>query len=143
MADPLAPYAELYAKPANGPGDHRPTTQHVIRDFASPDKLKGKTVLVTGGASGLGLETAKALFTAGADVYITARDANKGQQGVDDITKAGGEGKVDFVELELNSLDSVKKAAQDFLAKSKSLHILVCNAGELFSRTTLSIRYVW
>lgn len=133
MSDLFAPYAKLFEHP-KGPGDARPAALQVIQDMDLANKWAGKVVLITGATSGLGLETARALFTTGADVFITARDAKKGQDAINNIVKSSeGKGKIDFIEMELNSLESVKKAAQDFLAKSGKLNILINNAGKLFA----------
>lgn len=137
MSDPFAPYAKLFEHP-KGPGDVRPTALQVIQDMDLANKWAGKVVLITGATSGLGLETARALFATGADVFITARDATKGQDAVENIVKSSeGKGKIDFIEMELNSLESVKKAAQSFLAKSGRLNVLINNAGKLRSGVRL------
>ena len=83
----------------------------------------------TRGRAGIGAEIAKALATAGADVYLTARDAAKGQAVVDEILKAQPGGKVQLLHLELGSLQSVRDCAAAFLKQSQELTLLICNAG--------------
>ncbi len=61
--------------------------------------MNGKTVVITGGNSGIGLETAVALARAGADVVITARDPERGKQAVEDIKQRSGVDAVDLVRL--------------------------------------------
>ncbi|KPM45821.1 hypothetical protein AK830_g702 [Neonectria ditissima] len=129
MSDQFKPYAKQFASPA-GPGDARPTALQIIRDNHLVGKWDGKVALVTGGTSGLGLETVRALLATGADVFVTARDLAKAQKVVDDILKASTSGgKLEVIEMDMNSLESVKKAAEAFLAKSSKLNILVNNAG--------------
>ena len=129
MSDLFNPYAAEFANP-KGPGDSRPTARQVIRDNDLLNKWTGKVALVTGATSGLGVETARALYATGADVFITARDVKKGQDVVDAILKSSeGQGRLEIIEMDMNSLDSVKKAAKAFLAQSNKLNILVNNAG--------------
>ncbi|KAI1327739.1 putative short-chain dehydrogenase [Xylariaceae sp. FL0255] len=129
MSANFTPYADLHKSPA-GPGDARPTARKVIEDNGLTNKLTGKVAIVTGATSGVGVEIARALYITGADVYITARDAEKGREVVDEIMKSGeGQGNMGVLEMEMSSLESVKKAAGDFLAKSSKLNILVNNAG--------------
>jgi NAD(P)-dependent dehydrogenase (short-subunit alcohol dehydrogenase family) len=130
MSDIFNPYAEHFADP-KGPGDARPTALQIIRDNDLLNKWTGKVALVTGATSGLGIETARALFATGADVFITARDLKKAQGVIDGIRRSSeGSGKLEVIEMDMNSLDSVKKAAQAFLAGSSRLNILVNNAGK-------------
>ena len=129
MSDLFNPYAAEFANP-KGPGDLRPTALQIIRDNDLLNKWTGKVALVTGATSGLGVETARALYATGADVFITARDVKKGQDVVDAILKSSeGQGRLEIIEMDMNSLDSVKKAAKAFLAQSNKLNILVNNAG--------------
>lgn len=130
----LAPYYEQHKlENVRGPGDSRPTAAQIIKDHGLNDSPEwaGRVVLITGvSPGGLGLETAKAIHLTGADVYITTRNLAKGQEVADEIRADGKPGKVDVIQLELDSLDSVRTAAADFLQKSgNKLNILINNAG--------------
>lgn len=57
----------------NGPGDARPTAMDIIKDEDLVDKLQEKVFLITGGNSGIGVETARAIYATGAHVFITSR----------------------------------------------------------------------
>lgn len=118
-------YTGVYANP-KGPGDQRPTALQVIEDENLKDKLKDKVILITGCSSGIGIETARALSVTGATLYLTARDSNKAQSMLGDLTKKPN---VHLLTLDLNSLDSVRTCAAEFLSKSNQLHILINNAG--------------
>ncbi|MEL7485990.1 MAG: SDR family NAD(P)-dependent oxidoreductase [Pseudomonadota bacterium] len=86
--------------------------------------LAGKTAIVTGGYSGIGLETTKALQSAGATVIVPVRNPEKA-----DAALAGLEGDVASAPMDLADLGSVKRFANDFLAAHKSLDLLINNAG--------------
>jgi NAD(P)-dependent dehydrogenase (short-subunit alcohol dehydrogenase family) len=88
--------------------------------------LSGKRAIVTGGASGIGAETARALAAAGAAVTLAARDTEAGQKAAAAITTRTGNPEVTSAPLELTSRSSV---AAFVSAWSGPLHILVCNAG--------------
>jgi len=91
--------------------------------------LSGKTALVTGASSGLGVETARALAAAGARVLIPGRSPDKLQAMVDDIKRSTGNDAVETGVLDLGDLDSVRAYAAAFVASGAPLHILVNNAG--------------
>ncbi|KAK9839250.1 hypothetical protein WJX81_004246 [Elliptochloris bilobata] len=93
-----------------------------------PD-LTGRVVIVTGANTGLGLETAKALACRGAHTFITSRDTTKGSKAVADIKAKADGAKVEMLQLDLASFESVKAAAAAFLAKNLPLHTLILNAG--------------
>ncbi|KAF2856441.1 NAD(P)-binding protein [Plenodomus tracheiphilus IPT5] len=119
-------YAAVH-KDTKGPGDARPTAQQIIKDEGLEGKLTGKTILVTGCSSGIGIETARALKSTGAHIFTTARDLEKGKQALADILEPG---KVELLHLDLNSLASVRKFSAEFLAASNNkLNILINNAG--------------
>jgi NAD(P)-dependent dehydrogenase (short-subunit alcohol dehydrogenase family) len=91
--------------------------------------VKGKTVLVTGANTGIGLETAAALADLGARVVITSRDPGKGEAAVETILERVTGAEVDVMALDLALLSSVRSFAADFLARYDALHVLVNNAG--------------
>jgi NAD(P)-dependent dehydrogenase (short-subunit alcohol dehydrogenase family) len=96
------------------------------REVAAGHDLTGKTVIVPGGATGIGIETARALAEQGADVVIAARKPDFAQAAVDDIGKTA-KGTVSWEMLDLSSLASVREFARRW--GERPLHILVNNAG--------------
>ncbi|KAF8191666.1 hypothetical protein K438DRAFT_1721189 [Mycena galopus ATCC 62051] len=92
-----------------------------------PD-LSGKIILVTGGNSGIGYETVKALLLKGATVYLAARSSSKGKAAIAELETETGK-RAEFLELDLADLRSVRKAAETFLAKESRLDILFNNGG--------------
>lgn len=104
---------------------HDTTTDEVLEGI----DLGGKLALVTGGTSGLGAETARALASKGARVVLTARDVPKGEAVAKGIRESTGNEAVEVEALELDSLASIRAFAERFLAKHDALHLLVNNAG--------------
>ena len=90
--------------------------------------LNGKRYLITGGNSGIGLEAAKILAAAGADIVIACRNPAKAAAAVAEID-AAGDGLVDSVELDLSSMASVRAAAAEVRKRYDKLDGLVNNAG--------------
>jgi len=97
-----------------------------------PD-MTGRTVIITGGNSGIGLETAVALARAGADTVITARDRARGEAAVSDIRARAGSDRVDLALFDLGSLASVRQGAADLLGRCARIDVLVNNAGLVLS----------
>jgi retinol dehydrogenase 12 len=89
----------------------------------------GRTFLVTGGNTGIGLATAAALARGGGRVYIACRSAAAGSAAVSAIKAAAGSQAVWLLPLDLASLASVRACAAEFLARDEPLHVLVNNAG--------------
>lgn len=118
-------YQSVHQSP-EGPGDARPTAHQIIEDEQVQGKWSGKTVLVTGTSSGLGVETAKALLETGATLNLTARDLNKAKSALGSILDNP---RVKLLELDLNSLASVRRCADAFLEDSHNLNIFIGNAG--------------
>jgi len=95
--------------------------------------MQGKTVVVTGGNSGIGKETARALAGSGARVVITARDKARGESAVADLRAGGGRGQVDLVVFDLGDLASVRSGAEHVLGSCDRIDVLVNNAGVVLS----------
>jgi NAD(P)-dependent dehydrogenase (short-subunit alcohol dehydrogenase family) len=93
-----------------------------------PD-LTGKISIVTGSNTGIGKATARELARKGAHVIVAARSEAKGNAAVAEIKADTGSDKVEFLQLDLASLESVEKFAEAFKAKFDNLHLLVNNAG--------------
>jgi retinol dehydrogenase 12 len=91
--------------------------------------LAGRTFLVTGANTGIGLATATGLARRGGRVYVASRSREKGLAAVDGIRAATGNSAVSFLPLDLADLDSVRACAASFLARGEPLHVLVNNAG--------------
>ena len=122
---------EAAHKSTEGPGDARPTAMQIIEDEGLLGKLEGKVFLITGANSGIGVETARAIHATGADVYMTSRNIENGRKVASDImvSNPDSKGRIDVLELQLDSLQSVKKCAADFMSMSKRLNVLITNAG--------------
>ncbi|GME64708.1 Short-chain dehydrogenase/reductase SDR [Neofusicoccum parvum] len=94
---------------------------------------RGKVHIVTGGYSGVGLELVKLLHAAHATVYVAGRSADKAAQAIDAVKKAQPDGgRVEFLQLDLAHLASIKKSADEFVAKEERLDVLTNNAGVMF-----------
>ncbi|MWA02298.1 SDR family NAD(P)-dependent oxidoreductase [Actinomadura sp. LD22] len=97
--------------------------ESTARDVLAGVDLSGRLAVVTGGYSGLGLETTRALAEAGARVVVPARRPAVAKEALDGI--AGAE--VD--ELDLGDLESVRGFADRFLASGRGIDMIIGNAG--------------
>ena len=88
-----------------------------------------RTIVVTGGNTGIGKATAEALARQGWRVYVASRSRDKGEAAVASIKAAAGSDSVFFLALDLADLSSVRSCAEAFLARGEPLHVLVNNAG--------------
>lgn len=107
-------------------------------DNWTPDRLprlESKRYLITGGNSGIGLDTARHLRRAGADVVVTARSAAKGSAAVADLSdNINSPAAVDLVDLDLASNASIQAAAEDIRTRfSDGLDAIINNAGIMFT----------
>ncbi len=89
----------------------------------------GKTILITGGNSGLGYESARALAANGARVVIASRNTAKAEQARADILQETPGAQIDIAALDLADLGNVRAFAQGFMAEHDALHGLLNNAG--------------
>ncbi|XP_069820199.1 retinol dehydrogenase 14-like [Dendropsophus ebraccatus] len=94
-----------------------------------PKRLDGKTALITGGASGVGKQTAIALAKRGARVHITSHDDQKGEEALREIKKESTSMNVRFWNLNLANLQSIRNFCKEFLKGESRLDILINNDG--------------
>jgi len=102
------------------------TNNWTIADI--PD-LNGKTVIVTGGNSGIGFESVKAFALKGASVIIACRSVKKGEEAKKQIIKFLPKADVTVMELDLADLNSVRNFATNFKKEHSRLDVLLNNAG--------------
>ena len=100
-----------------------------VRGLDSNYDGDGSTILVTGGATGIGLEACKQLYGAGCRVLVSARSAEKARSAVDIITSEPGAGTAEPVVLDLANLQSVRACAATLVRTGTRLGAVVCNAG--------------
>ncbi|KAJ5777920.1 hypothetical protein N7520_001166 [Penicillium odoratum] len=97
-------------------------------DSESLFNVKGKVVLVTGGAKGIGRMISQGFVTNGATVYISSRDAKACDQAVNELN-ALGKGKAHAIPADFYKYEDVKKLAEELGKRESKLHILVNNSG--------------
>jgi len=100
--------------------------------------MRGKTCVVTGASSGIGLETAVALAQAGARVAIVCRTAEKGEHAVKEIKRRSQSPDVLFFVADLSSQRAVRALAAQLAAGFPRLDVLVNNAGLMLAERVLT-----
>ena len=91
--------------------------------------LSGKTFVVTGANSGIGLETTRNLHRHGATVIMACRNLDKAQRAVADIEASGGRGVLRVIHLDVSDLSSVERFAAELVAEGSTVDVLINNAG--------------
>jgi len=92
-----------------------------------PD-LAGKVVCVTGGNTGIGYETCKALLEHNAKVYLAARSEQKATAAIEKLKRETGKSDIHWLKLDLSDLPSCAAAAKELASKERKLDILFNNA---------------
>lgn len=95
------------------------TSSEVIKGI----DLRGKTAIITGGHTGIGLETTRTLAEAGANVIVAARDIKKAKNNLAGIVN------VEIAALDLMDSAQIDRFAKAFLSSNRPLHLLINNAG--------------
>ncbi|KAJ9555266.1 hypothetical protein OSB04_009880 [Centaurea solstitialis] len=98
----------------------------------------GLTAIVTGATSGIGLETARVLALRGVHVVMSVRNVKAGKEVKESICEKIPNAKLDVMELDLSSQESVRKFASEYISKDLPLNILILNAGISSQPFTLS-----
>jgi NAD(P)-dependent dehydrogenase (short-subunit alcohol dehydrogenase family) len=109
------------------------TAQSTAAEVIEGIDLTGKRAVVTGGASGIGIETVRALAGAGAEVTIAGRDTDAGKQVAEDVIGTTGNTGVQVAPLDLADQASVRAFVAGWTGP---LHILVNNAGVMATPET-------
>lgn len=112
-------YLGALQQPVGSGFNTRSTTSDVIKGI----DLKGKIAIVTGGNTGIGLETTKTLAAAGATVIVAARDMEKAKRNLQGIAN------VELERMDLVDPVSINSFAEKFLESGRPLHLLINNAG--------------
>ncbi len=100
--------------------------------FWSPSDIRsqsGRNFIITGSTSGIGLETAKELARAGANITLAARNPQKAEAVIRDIKRETGNKNVEFMMVDTSSLDSVRDFSESWKKSGKNLDVLILNAG--------------
>jgi NAD(P)-dependent dehydrogenase (short-subunit alcohol dehydrogenase family) len=101
------------------------TTDEVLEGI----DLTGKVAFITGGAGGLGAETARALASKGASVTLGIRSPSEGEAVAASIREATGNPRVELAQLDLSLPQSIRQCAKTWLETHSELHLLINNAG--------------
>ena len=112
-------YQGALQNPLNSGFNAKSTSDEIIKGI----DLTGKIVIVTGGHTGIGLETTKTLSNAGATVIVAARDLVKAEKNLRGIAN------VELESLDFMNPDSIDACALKFLTSKRPLHLLINNAG--------------
>tara|TARA_B100000965_G_C19573906_1_gene750433 strand:+ start:74 stop:1048 length:975 start_codon:yes stop_codon:yes gene_type:complete len=107
-------------KPINSGFNSKSESIDILKDI----NLNGKTAVVTGGYSGIGLDTTKGLVSAGAEVIIPAKRTDIAIKNLNGIVS-----KENIIEMDLSNLNSVKNFSDSFKENYKKLDLLINNAG--------------
>ncbi|KAK3434335.1 short-chain dehydrogenase TIC 32, chloroplastic [Eucalyptus grandis] len=98
----------------------------------------GLTAVVTGTSSGIGMETARVLALHGVHVVMAMRNVDAGRSVKEAILQELPSAKLDVMELDLSSMESIRKFASDYQSSALPLNLLINNAGVMACPFTLS-----
>src|SRR5258706_11257335 len=100
--------------------------------------MKGKTVVITGASSGIGLVTARELARQGAWIVMVVRNRDKAQRAIDDIVRDIPDAQCELVISYLYSLAEVRRAGAEIRAAHPTIDVLVNNAGLIHDKRELT-----
>jgi NAD(P)-dependent dehydrogenase (short-subunit alcohol dehydrogenase family) len=133
---PIAAVSNLINTP-NSAGRYRPFYLQNLVDAVQgrtlEDAVDGKTVLITGGSSGIGAATAKRVGDAGGQVVLVARTAEKLEKVADEVRGSGGTAHA--YPCDLSDMDAIAAMADQVLTNLGRVDILINNAGRSIRRS--------
>jgi len=94
---------------------------------------QGKTILITGATSGIGLEATKVLSEKGAKIILPVRNLEKGKRAEQEIKQRFNSADIELMELDISDFDSVRQFADEFTKKYSKLDLLLNNAGIMWT----------
>ncbi|MFC1907361.1 SDR family NAD(P)-dependent oxidoreductase [Chloroflexota bacterium] len=100
--------------------------------------ISGKTILITGANTGLGLATAKLSSKLGAKVIMVCRDQNKGESAVSEVKEEVPDASVELMICDLSSMKSIQNFIKEFKGKYSQLDILYNNAAVMKQKRTVT-----
>lgn len=100
--------------------------------------LDGRVVLVTGATSGIGRVAARELAAMGATTFLVARDRARGQDTLEEIARVTGSERLGLFVADLASRAEVRRVAGEVRSRTDRLHVLLNNAGAIFTERRLS-----
>src|SRR5579862_494048 len=112
----------------------RTTSEQIVEGL----DLTGKTIVVTGTSAGLGLEEARILAGAGAEVVMVARNPKKNAAAAARIRADQPDAKLRLVTLDLGDMSSVRRGAAEILVAYPRIDVLINNAGIMGGPLTYS-----
>jgi len=91
--------------------------------------LDNKTIIITGSNSGIGKESARVLSKHGAHVIMACRSLDRGREALKEIQDASPNARVQLLQLDISSLESIRRFVTEFNKLNRPLDVLLCNAG--------------
>src|SRR4051812_40225448 len=100
--------------------------------------LEGKTCLITGVTQGIGRVAAQEIAKLGPTLVLVARDARRGAALVEELKAKSGNSNIELLVGDLSIQADIRRVAAEFLARHQRLHVLLNNAGAIFTKRELS-----
>jgi NAD(P)-dependent dehydrogenase (short-subunit alcohol dehydrogenase family) len=109
------------------------------RQMMNLNNLEGKTVLITGATSGIGLEAARALARLNPTLVLVSRSEARSAATAERIREESGNPRVEYLVADLSAQAQVRELAAQFQSRYDRLDVLINNAGGLFATRQLSV----
>lgn len=101
--------------------------------------MTGKTVVITGASSGIGLETARGLAAKGAKIMMVVRNRARGEAAIAEVRRTAPDAQVELALADLYSLAEVRTVGAELRARLERVDVLVNNAGLIHSERVLTV----